>query len=342
MKILHTAPAIRSHIRDALSGAGDDRHAFVAFVGPNPMKFVRHLEGLNVYCWPLAGATSPAGVALLRKGGAKVTFVEGLHAKVYHSGRGTVIGSANLSSNALQGKLLETAIWLPPGAFSWKSQMAQVRKRTVYEADTPAFEERLQKLWREHAAFNQRNPRGADRSSHDAGDVVEIDASKALSFGEWLAMPGRQRWQLHGFVPVETDPVDTLEAAKEEVGVRPEEYIGTRQRRALEPGVATLAFRYTANDGATKNSFYWWFPERMKKTKMPEWANNPFIWMATHAIPNGCALPFNEKEPRFQYAFDKTVRKMKEMGREIEAMQEPVSKRFLETLADIYVNAPEQ
>jgi hypothetical protein len=342
MKILNTAPAIRSHIRDVLSDAGNDRHALVAFVGPNPAKFVKHLAGLNVYCWPLAGATNPAGVELLRRKGAKVTFVEGLHAKVYHSGRGTVIGSANLSSNALEGKLLETAIWLPPDAFSWKNQMAEVRKRTVFEADTPAFEERLQKLWREHAAFNQRNPRGARRSSFDAGDVVETDATKVSTFGEWFATPGRQQWQLHGFVPVETDPVDTLEAAIEEVGVRPEEYIGTRRRGALEPGVATLAFRYTATDGATKNSYYWWFPERMKKTKMPEWADNPFIWMATHAIPNGCACPFNEKEPRFQYALDKTVRKMKEMGYEIEDMQGPVNRRFLETVIDIYANAPEQ
>lgn len=126
------------------------------------------------------------------------------------------------------------------------------------------------------------------------------------------------------------------------MGVKPEEYIGTLRRRALEPGVATLAFRYTTNDGATKNSFYWWFPERMKKSKMPEWADNPFIWMATHAVPNGCACPFNEKEPRFQYALDKTVRKIEEMGREIEDMQGPVNNRFLASLADIYANAPER
>jgi hypothetical protein len=61
--------------------------------------------------------------------------------------------------------------------------------------------------------------------------------------------------------------------------------------------------------------------------------------MATKKIPDGCSVPFNADDPRFQHALDKTVRKLEA---EIEKMRGPVNKRFLETLASFYADAPER
>lgn len=340
MKSLHTAQAIRTHIREVLSDTDHERNALVAFIGPNPLKWITRPKGLNIYCWPLAGATHPVGIDRLRKQGAKVTFVEELHAKVYHSSRGTVIGSANLSANALQGKLLETAIWLPPGAFSWKSQMAEVRKRKFYAADTQAFNDRLERLRREHVAFSQRNPRSTNLEATDAGDIVETETTEAPSFSEWLRTPGRSSWQLGGWSFLDSEPTDSLQAFEEEVGTKPKQYIGTQSRTGLALRVATLAFRYTPANGAAKNSLLWWFPEKMKKSADAEWAEHPYVWMASENIPSGCAAPFDIKETRFRNALDKTVR---EIGYErVERMRGPVNERFLGILANFYADAPER
>jgi hypothetical protein len=113
MEILLTAGAIAERVRYVLEAPEGERYAIVAFIGARPLTCVKKPRNLHIYCWPSAGGTHPDGVDSLVKEGANVAFVECLHSKVYHSERGTVVGSANLSSNALGGTLTERAVYLP-------------------------------------------------------------------------------------------------------------------------------------------------------------------------------------------------------------------------------------
>lgn len=120
MKVLHAVNDIRNAVSEVLGDVASARYAIVAFVGRDPLRWITEPRGLQVYCWPRAGGTNPDGIDALVNAGATVHFKESLHSKVYHSDtRGTVLGSANLSDNALgTGRLTETVIYLPPGAFS--------------------------------------------------------------------------------------------------------------------------------------------------------------------------------------------------------------------------------
>ena len=113
MEILLTSAAIAERIRYVMDAPLGQRYVIVGFIGSRPLQWIARPEGVQVFCWPLAGGTNPDGIDSLIEAKSKVWFVEKLHAKVYHSNRGTVVGSANLSSNALDGALTETAVSLP-------------------------------------------------------------------------------------------------------------------------------------------------------------------------------------------------------------------------------------
>lgn len=88
--------------------------AIVGFVGGNAAEYIPNFENLEIYCWPLPHATNPEGVVALMESGPSVYFKEKLHVKIYWAeGRGVIIGSANLSDNALGEKgLLEYAVYI--------------------------------------------------------------------------------------------------------------------------------------------------------------------------------------------------------------------------------------
>lgn len=89
------------------------RVVITAFVGPDALDFIPDPDGVEVYCWDHPSATDPEGVADLLQN-ARVWFVTGLHMKIYWSeDNGVLIGSPNLSRNALaeNAALLESAIY---------------------------------------------------------------------------------------------------------------------------------------------------------------------------------------------------------------------------------------
>lgn len=94
--------------------------AIVGFVGGNAVEYIPNFENLEIYCWPLAHATNPEGVIELKEKGASVYFKEKLHMKIYWAeGQGVIIGSANLSDNALGEKgLLEYAVYINDEKFN--------------------------------------------------------------------------------------------------------------------------------------------------------------------------------------------------------------------------------
>lgn len=94
--------------------------AIVGFVGGNAAEYIPRRDNLEIYCWPLPHATNPDGIVALNEKGANVYFKEKLHAKIYWAeGRGVIIGSANLSDNALgENGLLEFAVYIRDEKFN--------------------------------------------------------------------------------------------------------------------------------------------------------------------------------------------------------------------------------
>ena len=123
MEILYTSDAIRSALASLFAHPATRRVAVVAYVGRRAASFLPHPEGVEVFCRPQAGATSTEGVRDLLEAGARVQFVDDLHAKVYWAeGRGAIVGSANLSNNALDGdRLHEVGVLLGQGERVWLS-----------------------------------------------------------------------------------------------------------------------------------------------------------------------------------------------------------------------------
>ncbi len=94
--------------------------AIVGFVGGNAAEYISNFENLEIYCWPLPHATNPDGIVALSEQHANVYFKEKLHAKIYWAeGRGVIIGSANLSDNALgENGLMEFAVYIRDEKFN--------------------------------------------------------------------------------------------------------------------------------------------------------------------------------------------------------------------------------
>src|SRR5256885_600119 len=152
MKTLTSAAQVRRAISEVLHPSRSRRTAAVAFVGADAMKFIPSPKGLILYCWPKAGGTNPHAIEELLAAGAQIRFVDRLHMKFYWSpDGGAVIGSANLTDNALgENGLLELGVQLRPHVINGFALTRGLRA----EKD---FEGRLRRLHREHVQFYQRN-----------------------------------------------------------------------------------------------------------------------------------------------------------------------------------------
>jgi len=334
MEILLTADAIAKRVQYVLEAPQGERYAIVAFIGARPLEWIRKPENLHVYCWPSAGGTHPDGVDSLVGKGANVAFVEHLHSKVYHSERGTVIGSANLSSNALGGVLTETAVYLPSGAFPIAEQLARLKKG-MCAPRTKEFSRRLAKLRIDHNAYRQRNP--AERVESDASDIdsiVEIDSKHAHSFEDWYYSPNRAQWQLGVWSTPATIPADVKQEEINFSGTEPAAWIGHDRENKFVLSLPTLECQFFQKSyKIRKNGISWWFPKVMRKTEHEEWGDMPYIFMAQERIPVGASVPFDLDDARFQPALSRT---MEELGEESEEMIGPVTDTFIKTLARHY------
>ncbi len=137
VKALATAAAITSKIRWVLGDPKENRLALVAFVGANPLRFIPHPKGLQLYCWPQVPGTNPKGLRDLRRHGVVLHGVERLHMKLYWSpSRGAVVGSANLSAGALSdGQNIELAVYLPAGIIDARALVKNLTARILSAAD---------------------------------------------------------------------------------------------------------------------------------------------------------------------------------------------------------------
>jgi hypothetical protein len=339
MEILLTSATIADRVRYILEATEGERYAIVAFIGARPLKWITNPQGLHVYCWPAAGGTHPDGIDALVKNGANVAFVERLHSKVYHSDRGTIIGSANLSANALGGVLTETAVYLPPRVFPIKQQLDKLIDG-LCEVGTKEFAERLAQLRRDHNTYHQRNPASGKPTpqSVDVGTLIEAQTGPVQSFIEWYRSPNRTDWQLGVWLYQAQVPDDVEKQQLDATGKEPANWIGEELANKFTLGLPTLECRFFQKAyRIRKDGMRWWIPEVMRETKHEDWVENPYIFLAQVNVPAAVNVPFDIDDLRFRQALSNAVH---QLGEKSEQMIGAVTDEFIETLARHYFAMP--
>jgi hypothetical protein len=177
------------------------RLAVTAFVGSGAESYLPNPRGLTLVCWPKAGATNPQMLRKLMKAGIEVRFADRLHMKIYWAeGRGCVLTSANLSTNALgSGNLREVGVLLGPHQLDIDRILRSLDAR-------PANDKEMKQLDRAHALYVARNEMRAGRAQN--------------TFAQWLKMPMRPPWKLGWADSYGTLSKTSKQNANDEFGVR--------------------------------------------------------------------------------------------------------------------------
>lgn len=329
MKILTEARQIRAAVREVLDDAAGERVVAVAFVGGDALSFLTSPRGVTVYCWPQPGGTNPSAIDQLLRAGAQVYFVQGLHAKVYWSRkRGTLIGSANLTANALgEGGLREAMVWLPPGAFEIQPFVKSLKA-------VRDFDDKLKWLHQAHVHFLQRNPpRRAPRGSRP----------QVPSFRLWFS-GGRRRadWRLGWYEQDAVAPRDAIDALESETGSRRfATFLGAERASDLKAGVFTLSFqvRQISTGRIRVTAMEWWAPEVRVRSHNRAWKDYPHLWFARRCIPHGTRPPFDARGQRFRRALAQAIEESGGLAWLREASTKP-SRSFLGRLLRQYDTSP--
>lgn len=177
-KILYTSKDVRSAVANIFKDAKVRRVAISAFIGQGAKAFLQSPQGIRIICSPTPGATNPNELRDLLSLGATVEFVKSLHMKVYWAeGRGAVITSANLSTNAMgKGGLLEAGVLLDSGSVDIDRMVGQLGAKVVTESE-------LKKLDVQHRNFYKR-----------VG--WKLSGQQSRTYGDWLDSPYPEPWSL--------------------------------------------------------------------------------------------------------------------------------------------------
>ena len=208
MRILSTTAEIqRAVVR--LMQPGVRRVAITAFVGAGASAYIPKPEGVTVVCWPKAGGTNPAAVRDLLARGADVLFADRLHMKLYWAeGRGAIIGSANLSTNALgSGGLKELAVLLPARSINIDQVLRSVSPRKVSNKELDRLELEHRKLGRKITG-----------------------SGSSISFRNWFEMKTRSQWKVGWWASAVNFSPQARATAKADFGRSPVNSIWGRAR----------------------------------------------------------------------------------------------------------------
>ena len=300
MRILTGTRSIRAKIKNLLSDPEDERVVAVAYVGTDALSFLPDdPSGLTLYCWPQAGGTNPYAVQQLRDAEVEVRFVKRLHAKVYWSRtRGALIGSANLTTNALgEQALQEAAVWVPPGAFD----MDSFTKSLKVEAD---FADTLKRLHEAHVRFSRRNP---------PPGRPPVGRPKVLaSFPQWMDREGRAEWRLGWYEEDADAPEDAINELENTQGTREfATFLGVTNTNNLKKDIPTLGFLVYENAGVTKISdLDWWVPIRQVPSTAKAWKDYVIWFAGKRRVHVGAEPPFNARDRRFRRALEATIQEL--------------------------------
>lgn len=189
VEYLTSSEEIRNCIHRIFDRPGK-KWAIVAFVGRRAIdQLPKDVDDLNIICWPCPGATNPEGIRELMGAGIKVYLCEKLHSKVYWSeGAGVIIGSANLSWNALGGDSgqHECAVFVEDASFPIESLLSTIKY-------TEVTSEKLLEMDREYVAAPIRPPdsddRGATTPTFLASRGVASPKAFKLAYWYWRRSP---------------------------------------------------------------------------------------------------------------------------------------------------------
>lgn len=178
LEVLHTSHEVKTKIRSIFHDRRTRRVAIVAYVGRGAKTYLPNPKGLELYCWPQPGGTSAKAIRQLQRLGVTVFFADRVHMKVFWARRkGAVVGSANLSDNALGvGGLHEAGVFVRASKVRIDSLIERIKPTEV----TPAALSRLSTA--EANRVPQRG--GAPRR-----------ASSIPTFAEWFERARRTRWK---------------------------------------------------------------------------------------------------------------------------------------------------
>lgn len=178
MHYLRNSQEIKKQLSSLFSEVGE-KWAVVGFVGYNALDHLpSRVSDLSVVCWPKAGGTNPDGVRRLIDHGISVYFCDRLHHKIYwRKDAGLIVGSANLSENALgDAGLYEFGVYCDDNKFD----IHQVLDALSYAQVTP---DALAKLDVEHAAQARQKDKSGDNTSR--ADSTFLEAIKTKHPKKW-------------------------------------------------------------------------------------------------------------------------------------------------------------
>jgi hypothetical protein len=280
MRILDSSAAIRKAITDLMAPGKIRRVAITAFVGDGARAFIRNPKGVEIICWPKAGGTNPLELRRLKKAGARIRFADRVHMKVYWAARrGTIITSANLSTNALgAGSLKEFGVFLPADAVNIDDIIESLKSRSLNNRD-------LQRLEMEHRTLS-----ASQRRHYDKIDRV--------SYPEWFSLRPLAEWKL-GWWDEECDLAKNAEEIiRTDFGKRTACDWITGKEADYKKHDWVLCFRLT-KEGAIAPS--WIFVELLEKVSRHDKSayddDNPYqaiqVWTFKHHITPPFAITNN-------------------------------------------------
>lgn len=192
---LKNSDEIRKKIAHLFDTA-DPKVAIVAFVGSSAIEYIPNCNNLQVYCWPLPGATSANGIRLLQQKGVKVFFSDNMHKKIYWAkGNGAVVASANLTYNGLSGKeLQESGVFIPADKFDIDAEINNLKSIRL------AGRQEIEDL---------------ERKSRIFGSIVHSTNNKVISFREFMELPYRPKIKILSYC--EEREKETIKEIKENI-----------------------------------------------------------------------------------------------------------------------------
>ncbi len=238
---LYTSAEIRGRIRRLFAPEHRRRRRIicVAYIGADCLDYIPLARGVKIYCSPQPGATIATGLDRLLAAGADLYFIDGLHAKLYWTeGVGAVVGSPNLSANALgDDGLIEFALAIPDAErINPGNIIAQRRPRRV----TPKA---IDELRQAETLLRQSNPLPEARRGPKRSIVQRPRSARNVSFTEWMTFRGKRRLQLLEQWEDHEDSADAKAFVKEMYGVqRPFEEVWGMAPDSVTPGSWVLSY----------------------------------------------------------------------------------------------------
>jgi phosphatidylserine/phosphatidylglycerophosphate/cardiolipin synthase-like enzyme len=284
VKVLYTTREVRSAITELFKdGKGRRRVVVSAYIGDGAEYYLPFADGVQVICSPTPGATNPHAIRKLIKRKAEVWFCDKLHMKVYWSeGKGAVITSANLSTNALGvGGLKEAGVLLGPNSVDIEKLLATLARRPAKSG--------LHELDLKHREYHKRN--SFRQKSH------------RVSFAEWYRSPIRQQWKLMVCIEFSYDPISqaSQDRSLNQFGTGPCTWAWSAENNVVENEWVLCAALRQADSG----DFGWLYVDHIQKVSVRDKAYSkeyPYELVQLQPLKTYEEPPF-EVNAKFKKAF---------------------------------------